>query len=262
MQESKTGRARAVQIATQQLSWTASEDALKLIFIAGNEPADQDPKADFKEVSDQARRDGIFVVAIFCGQEQDPHAKSWRVMAEWAQGRFATIDHRDGTVVVHTPFDAKLAELSTALNETYLPLGEVGRERTEKLKAQDEKAAKLDSSVAASRAQVKASRLYSSGWDLVDAVEEDKVALTDIAESDLPESLREMSLSDRQSYVDEMLWRRKELRQRIAELSAKRREYVTGQIEAKGLDDSRAFDTVVRQALREKLQEKGFQPSN
>ncbi len=96
----------------------------------------------------------------------------------------------------------------------------------------------------------------------MDAVEEDKVALTDIAESDLPELLREMSLSDRQSYVDEMQWRREELRQQIGELSAKRREYVAGQIEAKGLDDSRAFDTVVRQALRDKLQEKGFQPSN
>jgi hypothetical protein len=34
---------------------------------------------------------------------------------------------------------------------------------------------------------------------------------------------------------------------------------VAKQMKAKGLDDSRAFDTVVRRALRQKLEEKGFQ---
>ena len=93
------------------------------------------------------------------------------------------------------------------------------------------------------------------------AVEGQKVDFSVVVETDLPESMRPMSPEDRQIYVEEMQWKREDLRRQIAELSAKRRVYVAEQSEAEGLDDSRAFDTVVRRALREKLDEKGFQSS-
>ncbi len=67
-----------------------------------------------------------------------------------------------------------------------------------------------------------------------------------------------MSPEERELHVEEMQWRREELRTRIADLSAKRRLYVASQMAAKGLDDSRAFDTVVREALRGTLEENGF----
>ena len=114
---------------------------------------------------------------------------------------------------------------------------------------------------AAIRSQVKASRLFSSAWDLVDALEDEKVKLAELEESELPRQLRQMSPEERVLYVEEIRMRREELRRRIAELGAKRRQYVAERMKTEGLDDSRAFDTVVRRALREKVQEKGFQVS-
>ena len=83
--------------------------------------------------------------------------------------------------------------------------------------------------------------------------------LYELEESELPERLRQMSPEERELHVEEQRLRRQEIRQKIAELSGERRRYVAEQMEAKGLDASRSFDAAVRNALREKLEEKGFE---
>lgn len=250
--------ARVLQTAFEGLSWSESDDSLKLIFIAGNEPADQDPQVDLLDMSNEANLAGISIHAIYCGEPEHPHAVSWKEMAMRAKGQFSTINHTTGTVVVPTPFDRELADLSAAINETFLPVGDEGRERQRRLVEQDENAVGLSPSAAATRAQVKAGPLYSAGWDLVGALEAERLNLDSLPEEDLPKQLRPMSAEQRELHVEEMMRKRKELREQIGELSARRRQYVTEQTEAKGLDDSRAFDTALRKALREKLEENGF----
>ena len=253
--------ARVLQAALEDLNWTESQDALKLIFVVGNEPADQDPQVSLKDVSEAAWREEIFVHAIFCGDAEHEHAESWKELAELAQGQFAAIDHRAGTVVVQSPVDAELAELSAAINDTFVPLGPEGAKRKESLLQQDENAEQLSPAAAASRALVKASPVYSADWDLIDALEGGKVDLDALADSDLPESLREMTSTELELYVEEVAFERQELRRRIAELGEQRRQYVAERMQEKGLDDSRAFDTAVRNALRERLAEKGYRVS-
>jgi hypothetical protein len=68
-----------------------------------------------------------------------------------------------------------------------------------------------------------------------------------------------MTLEERELYIEDLLKRREELRRQIAELSAKRQMDVSDQIEAKGLDTSRSFDTVVREAIRSQAADKGFE---
>ncbi len=70
-----------------------------------------------------------------------------------------------------------------------------------------------------------------------------------------------MTSAELELYVEELAFERQELRRRIAELGEQRRQYVAEQMKEKGLDDSRAFDTAVRNALRERLAEKGYQVS-
>ena len=251
--------ARVLQAAIEGLAWTDSDDALKLIFVAGNESADQDPQVDFHDISHAAWREGIFVHAIFCGDPAHEQAGTWKELAELAQGQFAAIDHRAGTVDIESPADAELATLSAAINETFLPLGEEGARRRESLLRQDENAQQLSPAAAASRALVKASPLYSAGWDLIDALAAERVDLYALEDSELPDSLREMSSSELELHIYETRLKREELRRRIVELGDERRQYVAEQMKAKGLDDSRAFDTAVRRALRERLEEKGFQ---
>ena len=244
--------------AVNELSWLPSSETLKLLFVVGNEPANQDPRVGLTDVADVIRQQGISLHLIFCGDGESEEAETWVELAELALGKFSTMDHRTEPVKVQTPFDQELAALGAALNETFVPLGEESEDRLEKLIAWDERVEEHSLSAAASRAEVKSSRMFSSSWDLVDATEAGRVDLYELDEAQLPQYLSEMSLEERETYVEDMRVRRAELRDRIAELSQERRQHVVAQMEAKGIDTSRAFDTVVRDALREELEVAGF----
>jgi hypothetical protein len=252
--------ARALQTAVEELSWTDSYDALKLVFVAGNEPADQDPEVDYRDTGRVAVDEGISVNMIYCGSADAEQAETWKELADRAEGRFAAIDHRmDKTAALTTKYDKELADLSEALNETYIPFGEAGQERKESLAKQDQNAAKLSPAAAASRARTKSNLRFSSGWDLVSMIESGETTLYDIDEQDLPVELRRMTFEERELYMEDLLKRREELRQQIAELSAKRRMDVSDQVKAKGLDTSKSFDSVVREAIRSQAADKGFE---
>ncbi len=251
---------RVLQMAFERLEWSESDDAVKLIVVAGNEPADQDPEVSFLDVGDAARSGGIFVHAIFYGDATEADATSWKKLADLTEGGFASVDPRSATMIVETrtPFDRELAQLGAAINETFLPLGKEARARRKKLDLQDENARKLSPTTAARRTEAKAGRVYSSQWDLVDAIEAGRVDLYGIEESELPHRLQGMSLEERGIYVGKMARKRQELRQRIDELSRKRRLYVSEQLTARGLDATRTLDVAVWQAIHARLQENGL----
>jgi hypothetical protein len=248
-----------LETALNDLKWTSSSEALKLPFVAGNEPADQDPRVLLEDVSDLVQEKDVSLHLVFCGQPEEEAAKTWVRLAEWSKGRFAAIDHRTTPVSIKTPFDEELAGLGMAINETYVPLGAEGRERVKKLGEREEHLKQLSASTAASRAEVVSSQMYSSGWDLVDAFDAGTVDLYELDENELPEVMRRMTPNEREIYIQDIRSQREELRQRIGELSEQRRRYMAEQIETRGIDNSRAFDSVVRGAIREELEVKGFQ---
>ena len=250
--------ARVLQMALQGLSWTASDDALKLLFVAGNEPADQDPEVSFREMSDLARRQGIFVQSVFCGSAGKPDSGTWKELAELAAGGFASVDHRTRRAPSGSPFDNELVALSAAVNDTYLPLGDEGRERLRNRRTQDLKVQQASVAAAASRALTKSTLMESASWDLVAAVDADEALLYEIEESRLPESIRGMDFEERRLYVEEMRLERERLRERIVELAAARREFVAAQRAVDEGGDAPTFDALVRRSIREKAEEKGF----
>src|SRR5262249_28799225 len=160
--------ARVLRIALDELAWTEDPTALKLIFVAGNEPATQDPTLDVRAVSRAAIQKGVIVNPIYCGNPADADAAGWRDVATSADAQFAAIDHGQATMVVATPFDDRLAALSASLTKTYLPYGDRGATCGANQIVQDHNAAGLNSQAAAQRAACKAGALYvNSAWDLV-----------------------------------------------------------------------------------------------
>jgi hypothetical protein len=243
----------------EQLAWTDSPDTVKLVFIAGNESAEQDQLIDLRSMAIDALSKDLVVHAVYCGQPHNPDAESWKALAEMSSGQFAAIDHRTAALLAETPFDREMAELGAALNQTYVPIGEAGRGGLEAQAAQDDNAQSLSAATAATRAQTKAGSLYSQQWDLIDALEADRVQLYEIDEADLPEAMREMTDLEREAYLDDLTRQRRELREQILRLSAQRREHVAKlAAKKKGVDGSRTFDGVVRDAIRKQVEEKGF----
>jgi len=254
--------ARVCRDAIAEQKWSTEKKALRLIYVCGNEPADQDKQVHLKDVAQQALKADIIINTIYCGPGNYPEAKGWKDFAVLAEGRFASIDQQGGTVAIATPQDKKLAELSTQLNTTYVAYGKE-KDREAKVlnqEAQDKEASKLSASVSASRAVSKAGGLYrNSGWDLVDKLKEDpKFDITKVPEKELCEELRKLKPEERVKYVKDRLNKRLALQKEITELSKKRDEYVKEEMKKKAKKGDKAFDEAVRGTLREQAARKGL----
>jgi len=250
---------RAVSHATGNLAWSTTPGSLKLIVVAGNESADQDQVVRYQDAAKAAITNDILVNAIFCGSLTDADAAGWQNVARLADGQFAAIDHDQGTVVIETPFDIQLSELSADLNGTYIAFGVQGAWFGENQVAQDDNAAGLNGEAAASRAICKANGLYNcASWDLVDALAAQQIVLADLKVEDLPEPMQVMTLEQRQTHVDGMAMERKRVQARVNEVAAKREAFVKEELQRLQLDDSQAFDSAFREALRQQAIAKGY----
>jgi hypothetical protein len=250
---------RVIQRATDELAWSAESNALRLMIVAGNESADQDQSVRFSDACARAIARGIMVDAIYCGADGDQIAAGWRSVAKLADGHFAAIDHQNGTLSVASPFDARLAELSVALNATYIPYGASGLAGMSNQAAQDSNAGELSSDAAAARAVCKSTANYQCGWDLVDGTRSGQVELETVKADDLPVELRAMSKDDLRKHVDAQWTQRSRIQQEIAELGTKRQAFVESEMQKSGLDASKSFDAVLRGAIRSQAGAKGLQ---
>jgi len=251
--------ARVVNRAVEALSWDEEKDTLRIIFVAGNESADQDPTLKNADVCKRAAENDIVVNAIYCGALGNGDAEGYRRVARLADGSFAAIDQSRGTVVINTPFDKDLIRLNTELNGTYIAYGSRGAAGSANQAAQDANAARMSSSAAASRVSAKASGLYRNGsWDLVDASNGEKFDIEKIAEEALPENMRSMNKEERLAYIDEMEERRGGIQAEIKEVSAKQRAHVQEEMKKQSLSDKSSFDHAVRASMRAQAEAKGF----
>ena len=83
--------------------------------------------------------------------------------------------------------------------------------------------------------------------------------LEDVKEEQLPESLRKMKPAERKAYVEKMAKRRKELQQKIAELSKQRDKHVAAErkkIAGKG--GAKTLNEALRASVRKQAEKKQF----
>jgi hypothetical protein len=252
---------RVCRDAVDQLQWSADKEALRIIFVCGNEPAGQDPVVSLQAAADKALAKGITINTIFCGPAASGDARDWKEFATLAGGKFANIDQARGAVAIATPMDKELAELSTRLSTTYLPYGREGQYRAANQLVQDANAAKLGKGAAAARAESKATGLYrNTAWDLVDRMKNDpQFDVKKLPEAELSDEMKKMKPEEREAYVKKMAAERDQLQKQIGDLSSKRQEYLQQEAKKNPSQADKAFDEAVRGALREQAAKKGIE---
>ncbi|MEW5848411.1 MAG: vWA domain-containing protein [Myxococcota bacterium] len=247
---------KVIDTAVTELQWSQDADALKTIFIAGNEPFTQGP-VNFPDAIKRALKQDITVNTIHCGSEHEGVAGGWKQAALLADGRFSIIDHNKVATYVATPHDEEIARLGEQLNSTYVAYGNKGGEMKERQKKQDSNAQAAAPAAVVARSVAKSSAHYrNDGWDLVDAQKEGKVALEAMADDELPAEMKGMTPEQRKAYVAEMERKRAALQAKIRELEAKRQAYLAAQ-QKKGKDKD-TFDAAVVESVRSGAGKKAF----
>lgn len=256
--------ARVTKAALDELKWSADPAALKIVFVCGNEPVDQDKQVLLPAVADQAKKAGVIVNTIYCGSANNPEARGWAAFAESASGRYMNIDMNKATnqVTVKTEFDADILKFNDELNKTYVAYGAEGKMRAENQLAQDKNAAAAGASAALGRADSKANALYRNAtWDLVDRMKEKDFDLTKIKDEDLPDEMKKLKPEERLAYLKKKADERAELQKKINDLTAKRQKKVDEELaKLPKTDADKALDEAVKGVIRDQAKGKGFVP--
>jgi hypothetical protein len=249
--------ARAVHDATTTMKWDQNQDTLKIIFVAGNEPANQDPLIPVEKAVADAREKGIFVNAIYCGSDSAGEAIGWREVAGKGAGQYAAID-QNHVVAVATPMDGELQRLSGELNKTYVGYGSMGAGKAANQAAQDKNAASSGAPVAAARAAAKATGVYRNDeWDLVDAQRHHAKDVKAMPAAELPNAMQTMTPAQRETFVQEKSAEREKLQKQIAELAQKRDAFIAKKRKEKAGGPA-GFDDAVTSSIKTEAQKAGL----
>ncbi len=246
--------------ALTRMSWSPDPDALKLIFVAGNESADQAANVhNFRYVAERARAAGITINAVYAGDEQKGVSERWNEVATHGGGCYAAIDMQAGTIQLATPQDEVLRKLNEELNDTYVAYGKKGRAGAANQTKQDSNAEGLGEQSSSSRVVAKASALYdNAGWDLVDASKQEGFDLDDVAEADLPQAMQPMSSRERRGYVENKRSSRAAIQKKIRDASAEREEFLQAERAKRGQGET-GLDQAMRKSIRTQATNKGFE---
>lgn len=243
-----------IQASLDELAWKKG-DGLRIIYIAGNEEFTQG-HLDYRTACANAVERGIIVNTIHCGDCEEGIRVQWLAGAIAGKGEYGCINQDQRTAYVQTPYDDKINELNTALNDTYIPIGSIGRTKKQNQFVQDANAASYDKSNAAERAAFKSSQNYKAeDWDLVDAYKRDKKVLENKAE--LPDSLQNLSIEEMERRIEAIASQREAVQRQMQELDAKRRQFIEQQQNSEGKADD--LGNSILQALRKQAAEKGFE---
>jgi len=245
---------QVIQTSLNQLNWGSNPDDLKLIFIAGKEPFTQG-KVNYKDAATNAKEKDITVNTIFCGDYNQGISTFWKKGADLTQGNYMAINHNKATVHVASPYDDQILQLNVKLNKTYVAYGQRGKEKRMMQAEQDMNASGYSKANAVSRTVSKSSHLYKNAtWDLVDAIEEEKVNVEDLENEALPEALKNKSPREIKAYVANMQQERKTIQKQIQELNEKRKTYIS----EKAKDTENGLENAMTKAIKTQAKKKKY----
>jgi hypothetical protein len=253
--------ARVCQYALTQQKWSEQKDALRIIFVCGNEPVDQDKQVHLKDVAKLAKEKGVVINTIYCNWGHPGEEPGWRAFASDAGGKFAVIEHNKRVVQIETPFDKELLTLNGKLNDTFIAYGgQRGREKKENQAAQDANAARAGAPAISSRVAAKGGALYrNSDWCIVSKMIEDpNFDISKIPENELPDELKKLKPEERVAYVKKKVEERQKIQKEIADVNAKRATFITEAMKKHASETDKQLDTALREMIREQADTKGI----
>ncbi|MEO1448180.1 MAG: vWA domain-containing protein [Bacteroidota bacterium] len=250
---------QAIQTALETLKWSQQSHDLRMIFIAGNEPFSQGPVL-FRQVCLEAKKQGILVNTIFCGDYLEGVELQWQRGAELSEGQYMHIDHNQEYAQVATPYDSTIVALNTRLNDTYITYGWEGSGRQARQIAQDRNAKSIGGlSNLVTRSVSKANKAYkNSSWDLVDLTLDHNGTFdfNKIPEDALPDSLKGLEPEAIKAIVEEKATLRRQIQDDINTTNEKREAFLVQLKDS--LSQTNTLDQALLHTIRKQAETKNY----
>ncbi len=163
-------------------------------------------------------------------------------------------------IIIETPYDRKISDCNTRLNDTYIYYGDKGSEYKENQVAQDRNASMKSSSIAVERAVSKSKKnaYNNEHWDLVDKAEKEKYFASKIKSDELPVQLKGKSKAEITKIVNEKCAERDKIQKEIAELSIKRQQYIDAEMKKRGDNKTDDLGKAIEKSIVEIAKKNGY----
>ncbi|UPT74638.1 MAG: VWA domain-containing protein [Elusimicrobiota bacterium] len=242
--------------AVEKMSWSKDPKTFKVVYLVGDAAPHEDyaDSPTLASVMEKAVRRGLVVNSVQCGADHDTTIAFTRV-ARLGEGRLLPVPQDGGMVAVATPFDEKMGALSVKLESTGLAYGGAKREAREAGFLAAAVRGMASAPAAAERAEFKARAGFGGASDLAAAVEENRVALKDVKEDELPDALKAVPEPKREAKLKEITAERRKLKAEMDSLSASRAEWLKKNAGARRAD---SFDSRLVEALKTQAAKKGI----
>jgi len=255
---------QALHEAVEDLSWSSGQDTYRVVFLVGDAPPHMDYQDDVKwpVTVARAREKGVRVNAIQCGTTGGTTV-AWQRIALAGAGSYFQVEQAGGAVAIVTPYDERLAAVSSKMDQTRLYYGS-DREKAQKQRKLDAGARLNELASVASRARRAAFNASASGEanflggkELVEDVVSGRVDLDDVAPDALPAPVRALPAAEQKALIQEKAERRAALKKELQALSEDRAAYLRAKVdEAGGAEDS--LDHGIYRAVREQAAAAGL----
>lgn len=248
-----------IRDASANLNWDGNEKSMKLIYIAGNEPFNQG-KIDYKEVISKAKNKNIYTNTIYCGSREEGIQGLWQNGATAGGGKYFNIDSDKKVIYIETPYDIRISECNTKLNDTYIYYGNRGSEYKQKQITQDKNAEvqSVSNLVERTVSKSKKNAYKNEHWDLVDKAEKDDNFIANIKASQLPDELKGKSEEEIKKAVSIKSAEREKIQREIDELSKKRQTYINAEMKKRGTDDADDLGKAIESSIQELAKKNGY----
>ena len=242
--------------AVEKIAWSKDPKTFKVVYLVGDAPPHEDyPEAPtLASVMQKAVRRGLIVNSVQCGTDTQATV-AFSHISRLGEGRLLPVPQDGGMVAVATPFDDKMATLSAKLEGTGLAYGGGKAGALREMSLASAVRGMASAPAAAERAEYKARAGFAGASDLASAVEENRVALKDVKEEELPDALRDMPADKRDARLKEITAERKKLKKEMDGLAEARASWLKNQPGAKRAD---SFDTRLVDALKVQAAKKGI----
>ncbi|MGH8583142.1 MAG: vWA domain-containing protein [Gammaproteobacteria bacterium] len=255
---------QALHEAVTHLSWRPERDTYKAIFLVGDAPPHMDYQDDVKytESTRLATQRGIVINTIQCGSDGGT-MPVWQEIAQRAEGRYFQVEQGGSAVAIATPYDAELARLSHAMDETRMaygtPVEQAGLEA--RFALSDKFRAAAPAAALASRAELNAKAAGADNLlgdkELVRDVKEGRVDLAALEEDQLPAPLKALPKRERARHLEEQAKKREGLQARLRDLSERRQRHIAVEVEKRKAAPE-SLDHKLYSAIRSQAAAKGI----
>jgi len=257
--------------AVTLMQWSTDTTVFKSIFLVGDYQPHMDYRDDVKYMVSCgiAKEKDIIINTILMGNNPVAH-KVWMEIANCSGGAFLQVDMNANNLVVTTPYDDKMADVSSKMDDTRIYYGsEEQKQKQETKKTQSTKLkAELSSATAARRAEYNSNTksgkdAYIGDHELVNDYKSKKIDLQKIPSTQLPDALQKMNGVQREKYLDSLTTQRELLQQEMNVLITQRKSYIEEELKKKKKEevdesfDKKVYDHVKKQAAKKNIEMKG-----